>query len=244
MGLLQRLFQPAYIKENQIANKQAASFAAGVRKYTDVNTLRLDSVIKTDLVTLVRSTVPFQQKWDTLQFVANRMEDPADVFKLVIAYLDSARDAYGVDHMDLNVPVQFSDPAYIKRAYVKEPQKDAAHLALLDTAFSRLPELAPQYQHDAAKIISNHAPLNGDLQKRCAFFIWQNCKDMTPEQRNAALNNILKYPVSPQDDINVYKAVPGVNEAFTGSTTNTGTISFGNVVRLPKRQPSYICHVG
>lgn len=162
MRALKQFFQPAYIAQYQHEDAQATAFAQIIRNYPIENPLKLES-IKIDLVNLVKSHIPFQQKWDTLQFVANRLEHAEDTFKLVIAFMDSGRDAYGVDHMNLNVPVQFKDPAYIARNYLKEPQNTDAHMALLETAFARIPELEPQYQYDAAKIISNHAPIGGNI---------------------------------------------------------------------------------
>lgn len=162
MCALKQFFQPAYIKQYQHEDAQATAFAQIIRNHPIENPLRLES-IKVDLVNLVKSHIPFRQKWDTLQFVANRLEHAEDTFKLVIAFMDSRRDAYGVDHMDLNVPVQFKDPAYIARNYLKKSQNTDAHLALLETAFACVSELAPQYQYDAAKIISNHAPIGSNI---------------------------------------------------------------------------------
>jgi len=228
----------AYIKQYQREDAQAASFVRGIRNYPDVNPLKLDSVIKTDLVTLVKSHIPFKQKWDTLQFVANRMEDPADVFKLVIAYMDRKRDAYGVEHIDLNVPVQFSDPAYIKRNYIKEPQPGDAQLALLETAFARLPEIDLEHQYDAARIISNHAPLRGDLQRRSALFVWQNVKHLHKDQANAVLNEILKYPGSPRGDIGVYDGLPALCFTFGGSAWDERKVAYGALRFEPVQAPT------
>ncbi len=235
MRKFKELLQPAYVRENRIDNAQAASFAVGVRKYTDVNTLRLESVIKTDLITLVRSTIPFQVKWNTLQFVANRMEDPADVFKLVVAYADRRRDQYGVDHMDLNGPVQFANPAY---NYVTEPDHDA-ELALLETAFSRLSELDSKYQYKAAKIIYNHAPVSGELQKRVSLFIWQNCH----EQDSTVLRDIMNTPTSPRVDEKIYGKTPDMPElsfTFGESVMNAGRRSFGRMIKLPEARSTLI----